>query len=183
MILYHVGFNEIKDVDLKRGRANADFGQGFYLAPDSEFSLKWATFRNDSKTYLNKYELDLDRLNVKTFEKNEEWFDYIYKNRNGFKDDLKEYDVIIGPIANDILYNILGVTTSGMLDKNISFKLLMIGKEYLQIVIKSELAKENLKFIESQILNEKDVLKLKKELKKEEKNYQKNVFKILNKLS
>ena len=41
MYLYHVGFEIIKDVDLKYGRKNADFGQGFYLSSDLDFSKKW----------------------------------------------------------------------------------------------------------------------------------------------
>ena len=40
--VYHVGFDIIKEIDLKHGRSNADFGQGFYLSPDLDFSKKWA---------------------------------------------------------------------------------------------------------------------------------------------
>ena len=37
MILYHVGFDIIKNPDIHYGRKNADFGQGFYLTDDKEF--------------------------------------------------------------------------------------------------------------------------------------------------
>ena len=58
MILYHVGFDIIKDIDLRHGRINADFGQGFYLSNNIEFSKKWATIKNDRDTILNFYDLD-----------------------------------------------------------------------------------------------------------------------------
>lgn len=31
MLLYHTGYQEIREPDIHHGRKNADFGQGFYL--------------------------------------------------------------------------------------------------------------------------------------------------------
>ena len=76
IILYHVGLFEIKEPDIYHGRKNADFGQGFYLSNDLNFCLKWARFENDKFTYLNKYELDLNDLKIKSFEKDKECFKY-----------------------------------------------------------------------------------------------------------
>ena len=42
MLVYHVGFDIIKNPDIHYGRKNADFGQGFYLTDDKEFSYRWA---------------------------------------------------------------------------------------------------------------------------------------------
>ena len=42
MRLYHTSDREIRNPDLPRGRKNADFGQGFYLTPDREFTYRWA---------------------------------------------------------------------------------------------------------------------------------------------
>ena len=39
-ILYHTGFETIRKPDITIGRKNADFGQGFYLSDDEEFSAK-----------------------------------------------------------------------------------------------------------------------------------------------
>lgn len=184
IILYHVGLFEIKEPDVYHGRKNADFGQGFYLSNDLNFCLKWARFENDKVTYLNKYELDLNDLKIKSFEKDKECFKYINNNRNNYEDYLKDYDLIIGPISNDILYNTLGITTSGILNLDDSYKLFSIGDNlYNQYVIKTLKAKSNLKFIESKILKEEDLIKLKKELKKEEKKFQNLFFKTLNKMN
>ena len=57
----------------------------------------------------------------------------MYDNRN-HKADKISADVIIGPIANDIIYDVMGITTSGILPKEDAKKLLMIGDEYKQIV-------------------------------------------------
>ena len=42
MRLYHTSNVEIRLPDIRRGRKNADFGQGFYLTPDLDFARRWA---------------------------------------------------------------------------------------------------------------------------------------------
>ena len=42
MILYHTSDRDIKNPDIHRGRKNADFGWGFYLTPDKDFTYRWA---------------------------------------------------------------------------------------------------------------------------------------------
>ena len=65
MIVYHMGFSEIRSPDLRHGRANADFGQGFYLSDDADFSMRWARERKGETAVLNVYRLDLDGLAVR----------------------------------------------------------------------------------------------------------------------
>ncbi len=116
--LFHTGYDRIPQPDIRDGRKNADFGQGFYLSGDKEFSKRWARERKGSSTYLNYYELETDGLNIKTFSRDAEWFGYIYANRSGQPDELAGYDVIVGPIANDTIYDTWGITTSGLLKGN-----------------------------------------------------------------
>ena len=181
MYLYHVGFEIIKDIDLKYGRKNADFGQGFYLSSDLDFSKKWARISKNKDTILNIYDLDLTDLKVLNFNgRNEDWFNYIYKNRNNYEDMYKDYDVVIGSIANDTIFDLYGILTSGLINNNIALKILSVGPSYTQIVIKSEKAKLKLKFIKYEILNKDDNLKTKKEVKKDEEEYQNIVFSMLD---
>ena len=56
MLVFHTGFAEIPVPDLRRGRANADFGQGFYLSDDPAFAERWATEKKGAKTIINRYE-------------------------------------------------------------------------------------------------------------------------------
>ena len=119
ILLYHTGFEEIRSPDVHYGRKNADFGQGFYMSPDRSFSERWAKERKGSSTVINTYELLTDGLRIKRLDRDEEWFDCIFSNRNGKSDLLSGYDVIIGPIANDILYDVFGIPTSGFLNRDI----------------------------------------------------------------
>ena len=172
MLLYHAGFDVIKEPDINYGRKNADFGQGFYTTPDKEFAYRWAKESPGKKTIVNHYELDTNGLVVKTFDRSEEWFEYIYANRH-LKPDELEADVIIGPIANDISYDTLGITTSGFLDKNESMGLLMIGPEYVQVVIKTEKAKAQLEWLASDELTSQQLAEYQKVMSKENEEFQK----------
>lgn len=181
MHLYHVGFDSIPYPDIHYGRKNADFGQGFYLTDDKEFSYRWAKEKSGSDTILNEYELDTAGLKVTTFCRDKDWFDYIYDNRN-HKPDLVNGDVIIGPIANDIIYDVLGITTSGVLPKEDSMKLLLIGPEYKQIVIKSERAVNQLKWIRSDIISPEKLNEYHSQMAIEEEAFQKLFAEEMEKL-
>lgn len=171
MRLYHVGYYEIKEPDIHYGRKNADFGQGFYTTPDKEFAYRWAKESPDQKTIINEYELDVEGLAVKTLVRNEEWFEYIYGNRHRKPDEMAA-DVIIGPIANDIIYDTLGITTSGFLSKEESMKLLMIGPEYVQVVIKTEEANANLQWLSSKELTSAELELYHHQMEEEEEAFQ-----------
>ena len=180
MDLYHVSFNIIKDVNIYYGRMNADFGQGFYLSPDLDFSKKWANISNEHDTIINIYNLDTTDLKVLDFkDRCDEWFNYIFKNRNGYNDIYKEYDVIIGPIANDTIFNLYGIVTSGLIDKKVALKILKEGPVYTQVVIKTDKAKEKLKFIKYEILDKNIIEDSKEEIKRYEDEYQTKVFSML----
>ncbi len=146
MILYHTGKMEIKNPDIHYGRKNADFGWGFYLTPDKDFTYRWAR----KNAVVNVYELDETGLDIYVFSRDEEWYRYIFDNRRG--NDRLTADVIIGPIANDTIYDMLGIISSGFLKTEEALKLLSIGPEYTQVAIKTEKAAKNLRFISSQII-------------------------------
>ena len=151
MKLFHTGNSEIRDPDIYRGRKNADFGQGFYLTPDIDFARRWAS----ADAILNEYELDDDGLLIYRFNRNEEWFNYIYHNRRADKDSLS-VDVIIGPIANDTVFETFGVISSGFLKPGDAIKLLSIGPEYTQVAIKTEKAVRQLRWIRSEKITKLD---------------------------
>ena len=173
MRLYHTGFLEIKEPDIYHGRKNADFGQGFYLTDDMEFSKRWAKERKGFSTICNTYELDTNGLLIKELKRDEEWFSYIYQNRNHRPDEWKEYDVIMGPIANDTIYDVMGIITSGFLREEEALRLLMIGPEYGQITIKSEKAVSQLQFLSSEVLTTECIANYREMVAKEEEAYQK----------
>lgn len=155
MKLYHTGSREIRKPDIRMGRKNADFGWGFYLTPDREFTYRWAR----ENAVVNEYELDERGLAVRRFSGDADWFRYIFDNRN--MRDGEKADVIIGPIANDTIFDTLGVITSGFLKPEDAVRLLMIGPEYTQVALKTEKAAAGLRWIRSERIERmnRDVLK------------------------
>ena len=144
MRLYHTGDREIKTPDITMGRRNADFGPGFYLTPDRDFAYRWAR----ENAVVNEYELEEGDLDLFRFGRSVEWVEYIFHNRRG--KDLKTHDVIVGPIANDTIFDTMGIITSGFLRMEDALKLLMIGPEYTQVAVKTEKAARQLRWIGSE---------------------------------
>ena len=118
---------------------------------------------------------------IHQFTRDSEWFSYIYGNRNR-KPDLLEADVIKGPIANDTIYDTLGITTSGFLSEEQSLKCLLIGPEYHQIVIKSEKAASQLKWISSEILTPETIAQYRSTVAEEEKKFQQEFADLLSRI-
>ena len=157
MILYHTSDREIIRPDIKMGRKNADFGWGFYLTPDKEFTYRWAR----DNAVVNEYEFQDEGLRIHKFERDVDWFEYIFNNRR-FNDSI-EADVVIGPISNDTIFDTLGIITSGYLKPEDALRLLKIGPEYIQVALKTEKAVSNLKWIRSQRIERADAEEFRKE--------------------
>ncbi len=150
MRLYHAGLQRIKTPNVHYGRKNADFGQGFYLTDDLAFARRWAGRRRDEPAVINVYDLDTEGLSVKEFDRSPDWFDYIFANRMN-RPDTRPEDVIIGPIANDTIYETFGITTSGYLKREEALRLLMIGPAFTQIVLKTQAAAGRLTWLDAVI--------------------------------
>ena len=163
MILYHTSNREIQIPDIHHGRKNADFGWGFYLTPDQDFTYRWAR----ENAIVNKYELDEANLTIHRFKRDVDWFKYIYNNRR--LEDSISSDVIIDPIANDTIFDTLGIISSGFLEPEAALQLLMIGPEYTQVAIKTEKAAKQLRWIGAEKIKRMD----EDALKAEQDDYQK----------
>lgn len=157
MLLFHTSQEEIKVPDIRRGRKNADFGQGFYLTPDKDFTYRWAR----DNAVVNIYELDETGLEMHIFERDTSWFDYIFHNRRAT--DKLSVDVVAGPIANDTIFDTMGILSSGFIKPEDAIRLLMIGPCYTQYAIKTDRAAANLRFISSEQVTRTDTSILKRE--------------------
>ena len=110
MILYH-GTNVVFDeIDLTKSKPNKDFGQGFYLSREYTQAMDMAkikveqlesgvptviTFEADETKMLSLKVLRFDDYS-------EEWAKFILLNRNNAsRQPAHDYDIVIGPIAND----------------------------------------------------------------------------------
>ena len=110
MKVYHGSDVEVKHVDLACSQMYKDFGPGFYVSADKKQAVHFARYkaaRPASKTHKAVVsEFDFDErsitdgsLRVKLFEGySTEWVDFIHEYRHSNETD---YDLVIGPIAND----------------------------------------------------------------------------------
>ncbi len=112
MKLYHGSNIFIDSIDLTKGHWGKDFGKGFYLSADKDQAQKMAevtTFRNSQGSpTITTFEIDeaifsSSNLKIKRFDEyTEEWAKFVVSNRrNDIGVQIHDYDIVIGPIAND----------------------------------------------------------------------------------
>lgn len=111
MILYHGTNADIEAIDLTKGMRHKDFGKGFYLTPDKNTAIRMAQKKArlfGGTATLITYEMDdtalQSDLNVKVFPEKAcvEWLMFVDANRDRKTTaPIHNYDIIIGPIADD----------------------------------------------------------------------------------
>lgn len=142
MILYHGSYLEIPKPDLKHSRPNVDFGLGFYTTPLYEQAVKWCgKFKRRGKDgIVSRYTLDdnaPETLKVLQFDSySEEWLDFILNCRSG-KDE-SDYDIVIGGVANDKVFNTVELYFDGLIDKEEAISRLQYEKPNLQVCLRTE---------------------------------------------
>ena len=100
--VYHGSYAPIKEPRIIPGRYTKDFGPGFYCTRFREQAARWAR-RNDTPV-VSKYTVGLTTgLKILEFERmTEGWLDFIANCRAGVP---HSYDVVIGPMADDQVYD------------------------------------------------------------------------------
>jgi len=150
MILYHGSNLEIDKPDLCHSRDNVDFGKGFYTTPIYEQAVKWCGKfkRRGQLGVVSKYKFDMenkDNWKILEFDSySEEWLDFILNCRSG--KDNTEYDVVIGGVANDKVFNTVELYFEGLIDKKEALKRLYYEKPNLQICFRSKEVLKSLQF-------------------------------------
>lgn len=156
MILYHGSYLEIAEPDLLHSRSDVDFGRGFYLTPLREQAVKWCgRFKRRGKNaVISKYTYDESMENglkiLKFDAYSEEWLDFILNCRRG--QDTTEYDLVIGGVANDKVFNTVELFFDGLIDKNEAIKRLRYEEPNLQICFRTEQALKFLQFEGSEMM-------------------------------
>ena len=156
MILYHGSYLEIDKPDLSHSRDNVDFGKGFYTTPIYEQAVKWCgRFKRRGQTgIVSKYRFDMennDGWNVLEFDSySEEWLDFILNCRS--RKDATEYDIVIGGVANDKVFNTVELYFEGLIDKKEALNRLRYEKPNLQVCFRSEAVLESLHFEGSELV-------------------------------
>ena len=130
MRLYHGGSVAVphpQPVSPEKNRP-LDFGSGFYTTTSLEQARRWIKIRSGqeptfgrgviSTFEVDESELGHSGLKIMRFSSSElePWFDFVMANRHarGFSHD---YDIVIGPVANDKVFTTLTLFEMGVLSK------------------------------------------------------------------
>ena len=161
MICYH-GSDTIVDIPkILEAKRPLDFGGGFYVTTSETQAKSWAikvAYRNNNNhRCINRYEFDLEKakseLTVIHFEvADEKWLDFICANRSG--KPTGDYDIVIGPVADDRVYRVVVEYENGDVDKEIALKRLKTEALCNQILFHTARALECLKYIDTEVEGE-----------------------------
>ena len=100
--------------NLNKGKFTKDFGEGFYCTELKRQAEKWAKRYDTPVVSIYEYN-PLEELNILCFDDmTDEWLDFIVACRSGKPHD---YDIVIGAMANDQIYNYVADFMNGILTR------------------------------------------------------------------
>ena len=152
MKLYHGSLEKVVVPVLNKSKKGNDFGKGFYLTSSFEQADKWSKrnmkVKHKEQSYISIFEIfDFNDLKILRFESpNDEWLKFIISNRKCEKLD-NNFDLIIGPVANDQVYNTIALLEGELIDANKAIELLKTQKLFDQYLFCSEKSLSKLKFV------------------------------------
>lgn len=156
MRLYHGSDVSVQRVDLGRALMFKDFGPGFYLSADVKQAEAFARYKADRPRSVSHtpvvsvFEFDESNLasgllRVKRFEGySSEWIDFIHVYRTSADTD---YDVVIGPIANDDVRTSFALYEMGEMTHEELLEALKFKRVTYQYCFKTEAAVSLLKWV------------------------------------
>lgn len=167
IVLFHgskKGINE--EIDLNHSKIINDFGKGFYLGETFE---QTATYIAYSKShYIYSFLLNIENLKIIKLNVEEEWMFAIAYYRGwideyqdhpiikSIKDKVENADIIIAPIADNKMFDLIDEFVSGMTTDLQCVKALSATNLGFQYVVKSEKAINQLKILSEMFLCEEE---------------------------
>ena len=161
MKLYHGSIVTVRKPNLRQGRANTDYGKGFYTTVDFDQAARWARIRRDrageGNAIVSVYEVDDELLRdgaLSIMQYNgatKEWLDFVVANRRFAP--LHDYDIVLGPVANDNLYATISLYENGELSAEAAVVQLKTHVLFNQVSFHTDKALSQLKFVEAIIVD------------------------------
>ena len=143
MKVYHGSSVVVAKPDLSKSKVRIDFGPGFYVTTFRDQAEKWSrrkALRKRTQAFVSEFELNesqLSGMKVKRFVKADvEWLDFVASCRRGVDLGL-DYDVIIGPVADDAVYEAVNMYMTGLWDAKRTIEEVRYYKSNDQIVFKT----------------------------------------------
>lgn len=156
MRLYHGSTVIVRKPSIRLGRSNADFGKGFYTTSNMEQAVRWAHIKQEREKTLravvsvfefDETLLDNPELNVRRFTgADEAWLYFVTDCRKSRKHD---YDLVLGPVANDKVFTTVNLFESGVLSAEAAILQLKAYKTYDQVSFHTVRVISTLRFVES----------------------------------
>lgn len=114
MEIYHGSYTSVQTPEIIKGKFTKDFGEGFYFTELKRQAEKWARRYDTPVVSIYEYK-PLEELNILCFDDmTDEWLDFIVACRSGKPHD---YDIVIGAMANDQIYNYVADFMNGILTR------------------------------------------------------------------
>lgn len=114
MDIYHGSYMAVPSPEIRRGQFTKDFGDGFYCTELKRQAIKWARRYDTPIVSIYDYQPHT-ALKILCFEEmTNEWLDFIVASRHGEQHD---YDIVIGAMANDQIYNYVADFMNGVLTR------------------------------------------------------------------
>ena len=156
MKLYHGSTVAVRKPSLRPGRQNADFGKGFYTASNPEQAERWAHIKQERegapRAVVSVYEFDETLLdspdwNIRQFTgADEAWLFFVTGCR---KSRGQDYDLVLGPVANDKVFTTVNLFESGVLSAEAAILQLKAYKTYDQMSFHTDRTIGTLRFVEA----------------------------------
>lgn len=152
LIVFHGTTKLFDKIDLAKSHNRRDFGKGFYTTILEKQAQEWA-YRLSLREKTNSYYVyqfvfeETDNIKIKRFDSlSEEWLEFIKENRA--KGEIQhDYDVVIGPVADDNTMQTVQLYIAGILTANEAVDRLRYSQVNNQVSFHTEKALSYLKFV------------------------------------
>ncbi len=157
MTLFHGSNVEVPAPKIIVSNRNLDFGTGFYTTTNKvqaeQFSERIFSLRKTGNAIVSAYSFDEKKakkdLRILTFKNpNGQWLDFVTLHRTAQYNG-KDYDLIIGPVANDDVFRTINIYISGTITRTETLNRLKVKKLFNQYVFCSEKALHHLTFLQA----------------------------------
>lgn len=154
MKVYHGSLVVVEKPEIRVGDRYLDFGYGFYTTMNEEQAIKWTEKQKHRKGtnigYVSMYDFDIEKaeaeLKIIRFDKaDKEWLDFVSVNRKGQCQET--YDIVVGPVADDGVYEVVRFYEIGVYDLEETLKRLKVEELYNQVLFHTEKSLTYLRFI------------------------------------
>jgi hypothetical protein len=160
-MLFHGSNQEVQKPRLLKRQRNLDFGPGFYATTNreqaAEFARKVVRRERTGTPIVSHYhhdEASLADLRVLRFTApDRSWLDFVTRNRNALDNpDSLEYDLIVGPVANDDVYAVLLPYFNGVIPAEAALVALKVKRLFDQYTFATDKALRTLEYIGTEAL-------------------------------